>query len=61
MNTDFVMMYLKNSLQKAFKSGGISFIEDLAEGLSVEQLSKFMEILKRVHDRKKNVIDCKVK
>jgi hypothetical protein len=56
MTPDFIKMYLKSALEKGLekgaKTGVRSVFEELADGLSVDQLSKLIEILTEAHKRK---------
>lgn len=49
---DFVISYLKQALGNGFKTGGKQVIEDLANGLSDENLGKLIEILVDVRKKK---------
>jgi hypothetical protein len=56
MFSSFLEHTIKQALGKGLQTGGVTVIEEFAEQLTVDQLSKFIEILKRIHDKKKNVI-----
>jgi cytochrome c553 len=45
MNPDFIKTYLKSTLEKGFKTGGRSVVQDIADGLSDEHLNKLIELL----------------
>jgi len=53
MSPDFIKAYLKSTLEKGFKTGGLSVIQDVADNLSDEQLTKLIDLL--VETRKKRV------
>jgi hypothetical protein len=56
MNPDFIKMYLKSALEKGLekgaKTGVRSVFEELADGLSIDQLTKLTEILQEALKRK---------
>jgi hypothetical protein len=62
MNPDFIKMYLKSTLEKGFKTGGRSIVQDIADGLSDDHLNKLIELL--VETRRKraeaNKVEIKV-
>jgi lambda repressor-like predicted transcriptional regulator len=49
--------WLKESIIKALSEGGNSLVEDVANELSQKQLTNFIRILVKVHDRKKIVAE----
>ena len=51
---NMITLYIKNALGNGFKTGGKQVVEDLANGLSDENLRKLIEILVDVR-RKKQV------
>ena len=59
MQGEFIKSFVHEALSKSMKKGGVTFIEEMAEGLSVEQLEKFIDILNRVLNKKRNVVDVK--
>ena len=50
--TDFIKNYLKSALDKGVKEGSRTIVEELAEGLSEEHLSKLIDILVSVRSKK---------
>jgi hypothetical protein len=61
MNGDFLKAYLKDAFAKSLKDGGsqagVTFMEELAEALTTDQLGKLIKILNRVYEKKKNVVE----
>jgi hypothetical protein len=45
ISPDFIKMYLKSTLERGFKTGGRSVVQDLADGLSDEHLTKLIDLL----------------
>ena len=39
LSPDFIKMYLKSTLEKGFKTGGKSIVQDIADSLSDDQLT----------------------
>jgi hypothetical protein len=58
MQNTFIKSWIHEAFAKSAKQGGIAFIEEIAEGLTVEQLEKLIGILNRVLDKRKNTIPC---
>jgi phosphoribosylformimino-5-aminoimidazole carboxamide ribonucleotide (ProFAR) isomerase len=59
MMQDPFKKFVKDTLAKGLASGGVTTIEEIANTLTVEQLEGLIVILKRIHDKKKNVVDSK--
>jgi hypothetical protein len=57
MTSDFVKTFIHEAIAKSLKQGGVTFVEEMAEAMSQDQLEKFIDILKRVSERRKNVIN----
>ena len=45
ISPDFIKMYLKSTLEKGFKTGGKSIVQDIADSLSDDQLTKLIDLL----------------
>jgi len=45
LSPDFIKMYLKSTLEKGFKTGGKSIVQDIADSLSDDQLTKLIDLL----------------
>jgi hypothetical protein len=52
MQIDFIKNYLKTALDKGLKEGSRTIVEELAEGLSEEHLTKLIDILATVRSKK---------
>jgi hypothetical protein len=50
--TDFIKNYLKSALDKGVKEGSRTIVEELAEGLSEDHLTKLIDILATVRSKK---------
>lgn len=59
MNEDMIGMYLKHLITKSLASGGTTMLSELAESLSTESLGKLIDILKKVYDKKRNVVNSR--
>jgi hypothetical protein len=58
MNPDFIKTYLKSTLEKGLKTGGRSVVQDIADSLSDEHITKLIDLL--VETRKKRAEANKV-
>jgi hypothetical protein len=56
MNNDFIKAFVKQALVKGVADGATSFIEELAEALTIEQLQKLIKMMNKILDKKKNTI-----
>jgi hypothetical protein len=52
IQTDFIKNYLKSALDKGVKEGSRTIVEELAEGLSEDHLTKLIDILATVRSKK---------
>lgn len=59
---DFLKQAIKEAIQKSLreagKQGGVTLLEEIAESFTVVQLDIFINILQRVRNKKKNVVDA---
>jgi hypothetical protein len=62
ISPDFIKMYLKSTLENAFKTGGRSVVQDVADGLSDEHLGKLIDLLLETKEKRAKTrrIDVKV-
>ncbi len=51
--------FVKDTLSKSLKAGGVTTIREIAETLPVEQLEGLIVILKDVLEKKKNVVEVR--
>lgn len=61
MNQDFMIMFLKNALQTAMKSGGTTFFDELLDGMQVNQLDWIRSRVERALNKKKTTVEVNVK
>jgi hypothetical protein len=52
IQTDFIKNYLRSALDKGVKEGSRTVVEELAEGLSEDHLTKLIDILASVRSKK---------
>jgi hypothetical protein len=65
MNSDFFIAYVKEAIKKSLREGGATavfqLIEEVSEMLTAEQLGRLIDVMKKVHNKKRTVIEIKTK